>query len=61
MHKDWSFKNHQDYVEVHCPILRGVPKVCDYLGQKAILTGLPIFLGEGVAAHTQASSLVADH
>ena len=29
--------------------------------QKAILTGLPIFLGERVAAATQATRLVADH
>ena len=35
------------------------PKVryrsCDKNRQKAILTGLPIFLGERVAAHTQAT------
>ena len=30
-------------------------------GQKAILTGLPNFLGKRVAAHTQATRLVTDH
>ena len=29
--------------------------------QKAILTGLPVFLGEGKAALAQATKLVADH